>query len=29
MLARLEHAGTKARRQLADVDGVSYYEARK
>ena len=29
MLARLERAGTKARRQLADVDGVSYYEARK
>ena len=29
MLARLEQAGTRARRQLADVDGVSYYEARK
>jgi ubiquinone/menaquinone biosynthesis C-methylase UbiE len=29
ILARLEQAGTKARRQLADVDGVSYYEARK
>lgn len=29
MLERLEHAGTRARRQLADVDGVSYYEARK
>ena len=29
VLARLEQAGTKARRQLADVDGVSYYEARK
>ena len=29
VLSRLEQAGTKARRQLADVDGVSYYEARK
>ena len=29
MLTRLEQAGTKARRQLAEVDGVSYYEARK
>jgi ubiquinone/menaquinone biosynthesis C-methylase UbiE len=29
VLGRLEQAGTKARRQLADVDGVSYYEARK
>jgi ubiquinone/menaquinone biosynthesis C-methylase UbiE len=29
MLTRLEHAGTRARRQLADIDGVSYYEARK
>jgi ubiquinone/menaquinone biosynthesis C-methylase UbiE len=29
ILGRLEQAGTKARRQLADVDGVSYYEARK
>lgn len=29
VLRRLEQAGTKARRQLADVDGVSYYEARK
>ena len=29
ILARLEQAGTRARRQLAEVDGVSYYEARK
>lgn len=29
ILTRLEQAGTRARRQLADVDGVSYYEARK
>jgi ubiquinone/menaquinone biosynthesis C-methylase UbiE len=29
MLERLERAGTRARRQLADVDGVAYYEARK
>jgi arsenite methyltransferase len=29
ILAMLEQAGTKARRQLADVDNVSYYEARK
>jgi ubiquinone/menaquinone biosynthesis C-methylase UbiE len=29
VLAQLERAGTKARRQLADVDGVAYYEARK
>jgi ubiquinone/menaquinone biosynthesis C-methylase UbiE len=29
MLSRLEQAGTRARRQLADVEGVAYYEARK
>ena len=29
VLAELERAGTKARRQLADVDGVSYFEGRK
>jgi SAM-dependent methyltransferase len=29
VLRALEQAGTRARRQLADVDGVSYYEARK
>ena len=29
VLADLERAGTRARRQLADVDGVAYYEARK
>jgi ubiquinone/menaquinone biosynthesis C-methylase UbiE len=29
ILSLLERAGTKARRQLADVDGISYYEARK
>jgi hypothetical protein len=29
ILRRFEQAGTKAQRQLADVDGVSYYEARK
>jgi len=29
ILTRLEQAGTRARRQLAEVDGVSYYEARK
>jgi ubiquinone/menaquinone biosynthesis C-methylase UbiE len=29
VLATLERAGTRARRQLADVDGVAYYEARK
>ena len=29
ILTRLEQAGTRARRQLAEVEGVSYYEARK
>ncbi len=29
VLRALEQAGTRARRQLADVDGVAYYEARK
>jgi ubiquinone/menaquinone biosynthesis C-methylase UbiE len=29
ILSMLEQAGTRARRQLAEVDGVSYYEARK
>jgi ubiquinone/menaquinone biosynthesis C-methylase UbiE len=29
ILTRLEQAGTRARRQLAEVNGVSYYEARK
>jgi ubiquinone/menaquinone biosynthesis C-methylase UbiE len=29
ILTRLEQGGTRARRQLAEVDGVSYYEARK
>jgi SAM-dependent methyltransferase len=29
VLKALEQAGTRARRQLADVDGVAYYEARK
>jgi hypothetical protein len=29
MLALLDVAGFRARRQLADVDGVAFYEARK
>ena len=29
VLRALDRAGTRARRQLADVDGVAYYEARK
>jgi hypothetical protein len=29
VLALLGKAGAKAQRQLADVDGVAYYEARK
>jgi ubiquinone/menaquinone biosynthesis C-methylase UbiE len=29
VLQALDRAGTRARRQLADVDGVAYYEARK
>jgi ubiquinone/menaquinone biosynthesis C-methylase UbiE len=29
VLAQLERAGARAKRQLAEVDGVAYYEARK
>ena len=29
VLRALDEAGTRGRRQLADVDGVAYYEARK
>ena len=29
ILSRLERAGTRARRQLADAEGIAYYEARK
>jgi hypothetical protein len=29
VLALLERAGLKARRQLADADSIAYYEARK